>query len=400
MKTFRFKLHFATEEDIKKIFKDAVKLDEVTYQITSEKTNLSESGDMYIDHQFKVIFYKEHITTGDTTGGRWLAKVKIEGIDDYTYADVICNASAYLGKGVKFISIRKIKTYVQMWFKSYDHMVEKLGLNPIYKAAENETNDIVLAKGDIIELGEDIYIDSSFRVQRFYSTMPEYNYLARISVNTTNLTEMCRCLKLRGIKYNYLTTSILCHLKLSEDKINKIFSVSGCVEEVEPSIYNIIMKFRAILISHGIELWNSATAKYIDGFYYIDTPLHFESINAIDKLEDGIDITPFNEDEIKEYYDKKKQEFIQKQNNALNQVEEMHDNNQISINENDSPELKALKQIILDKNINIESYKERFGPDYPQNVRLLKDPNKNSITLDRMKEICNALDMQIEINFK
>ena len=67
------------------------------------------------------------------------------------------------------------------------------------------------------------------------------------------------------------------------------------------------------------------------------------------------------------------------------------------ITENDTPEMKAIKQAILDKHIDLDKYEPRFGPNYNNDKRLLK---KNSITFGKLRSICNALDIKASITIE
>jgi len=64
------------------------------------------------------------------------------------------------------------------------------------------------------------------------------------------------------------------------------------------------------------------------------------------------------------------------------------------IGENDTPEMKAMKQAILEKHIDLDKYEPRFGPNYNNDKRLLK---KKSITFGKLRNICDALDMKASI---
>ena len=64
------------------------------------------------------------------------------------------------------------------------------------------------------------------------------------------------------------------------------------------------------------------------------------------------------------------------------------------IGENDTPEMKAMKQAIIDKHIDLDKYEPRFGPNYNNDKRLLK---KGSITFGKLRDISNALDMKVSI---
>lgn len=67
------------------------------------------------------------------------------------------------------------------------------------------------------------------------------------------------------------------------------------------------------------------------------------------------------------------------------------------IGANDTPEMMALKQAIIDKHIDLDKYEPRFGPNYNNDKRLLK---KGSITFGKMRTIADALDMQITITIE
>lgn len=64
------------------------------------------------------------------------------------------------------------------------------------------------------------------------------------------------------------------------------------------------------------------------------------------------------------------------------------------VKDNDSPEMKALKEAICLKNIDIDAYADRFGDNYNNDKRLLKG---SSITSSKMKSICNNLDMKVTL---
>lgn len=64
------------------------------------------------------------------------------------------------------------------------------------------------------------------------------------------------------------------------------------------------------------------------------------------------------------------------------------------IGPNDTPEMQALKQAIIDKYIDIDKYEPRFGPNFNNDKRLLK---KSSITFGKLRSVCNALDIKVSI---
>lgn len=61
------------------------------------------------------------------------------------------------------------------------------------------------------------------------------------------------------------------------------------------------------------------------------------------------------------------------------------------INQDDSPEMKGLKEAINLKQIDIDKYAQRFGDNFNNDKRLLR---KDSITMSKMKSMMNILDMK------
>lgn len=68
------------------------------------------------------------------------------------------------------------------------------------------------------------------------------------------------------------------------------------------------------------------------------------------------------------------------------------------IGENDTPAMKALKQAIINKHIDLDKYDYRFGVEnYPNDKRLLK---RNSITLPKLMTYANALDIAVTMTLE
>lgn len=59
--------------------------------------------------------------------------------------------------------------------------------------------------------------------------------------------------------------------------------------------------------------------------------------------------------------------------------------------DDDSAEMKALKNAVLDKHIDLDKYEPRFGSNYNNDKRLF---NKNTISLSMLKRVCEALDIE------
>lgn len=65
------------------------------------------------------------------------------------------------------------------------------------------------------------------------------------------------------------------------------------------------------------------------------------------------------------------------------------------IKESNSPEMVGFKESIIAKNIDIYKYKSRI-PNFNNNIRLL---NSDNITLTKLKEMCNGLDINLKLTF-
>ena len=66
------------------------------------------------------------------------------------------------------------------------------------------------------------------------------------------------------------------------------------------------------------------------------------------------------------------------------------------LSEMDSAEMRGLKQSIIAKNIDMDKYAERFGPNYPNDKRKMKD---SSITSFLLKRACKNLDINVDLVF-
>lgn len=65
--------------------------------------------------------------------------------------------------------------------------------------------------------------------------------------------------------------------------------------------------------------------------------------------------------------------------------------------EEDAPEMRALKECIIAKEIDLDKYSERFGVNYPNDKRKLKDPD---ITSYLLKRFCSNLDIDVDMVFR
>ncbi len=65
--------------------------------------------------------------------------------------------------------------------------------------------------------------------------------------------------------------------------------------------------------------------------------------------------------------------------------------------ENDTTEMRGLKQCIIEKGIEIDKYAERFGVNFPNDKRKLKDSDITSYLLKRM---CTNFDIEVDMVFR
>jgi hypothetical protein len=69
----------------------------------------------------------------------------------------------------------------------------------------------------------------------------------------------------------------------------------------------------------------------------------------------------------------------------------------IQIEEDDRPEVVGLKTAINEKKIDLDKYSARFGENYPNDKRQLKN---SGITLKILERFCNNLDIEAVITFR
>ena len=67
------------------------------------------------------------------------------------------------------------------------------------------------------------------------------------------------------------------------------------------------------------------------------------------------------------------------------------------ISEDDQPEMVAIKSALNAKHVDFDSYAPRFGMNFPNNKRQLKN---NSATLKFIKTFCEALDLDAELTIR
>ena len=66
----------------------------------------------------------------------------------------------------------------------------------------------------------------------------------------------------------------------------------------------------------------------------------------------------------------------------------------IPVTSMDEPEMRALKTAINEKHIDIDKYANRFGNNFPNDKRQLRN---NQVTLNIIKRFCNNMDMEAQL---
>lgn len=114
-------------------------------------------------------------------------------------------------------------------------------------------------------------------------------------------------------------------------------------------------------------------------------------IKSDEDMYDAENIIDFSKSkDIKDMLEKQ-YELSKAERSILNTVDNVF---KVEINENDSPETRALKEAVNLKQIDISKYAHRFGSNYNNDIRLF---NSNSITMNKMKTMMECFDMKASI---
>ena len=135
---------------------------------------------------------------------------------------------------------------------------------------------------------------------------------------------------------------------------------------------------------------------------YVGQGVHF--VRFPETAEERTEYIP-SEDRIVDYSKIKNMQTLldkkEQQNKAVNQYVETDINGgnifKPKLMEEDSAEMRGLKHCILQKHIELEKYAERFGANFPNDKRKLRDTEITSYLLKRM---CNNLDLEVDIVFR
>lgn len=161
--------------------------------------------------------------------------------------------------------------------------------------------------------------------------------------------------------------------------------------------------------SENVELNNNnTTAITVDGTVY---PIRSQSDNRVGAKIDGPFIRYTDPQPDQQQYSasnivdlsnvKNMEELISKQEEMKNMERSIltsPDNLTIpNISSLDTPEMKAVKEVIIAKRTDLDKYAERFGPNFANDKRILKT---NSITMKMIKRLCENIDVKVSLVFE
>ena len=176
---------------------------------------------------------------------------------------------------------------------------------------------------------------------------------------------------------------------------NKIYDVVD-IEEYErnPNIYD--PNYTAIRMNDGFLYPIRTKIDTRPGFYEGDLMSFFI------KPTDTSDVEVYSDQNTINFNDAKSLREIIEAQQKLNGVERTIlttvDNIFVpDISEDDKPEMKALKEAVISKSIDIDKYEPRFGANYANDKRLFK---KGNITIGKLVDIANALDIKVTLTLE
>lgn len=128
---------------------------------------------------------------------------------------------------------------------------------------------------------------------------------------------------------------------------------------------------------------------YPDGsIYFVKFP---DESDSSDYRSDEREIIDFNNISSVEDFLSKNSQIRNMEANVLNDVEVVYEP---TYNQNDTPEMKAFKDAIASKQIDINKYAPRFGDNFLNDKRILKT---SSITLNKLVNMCKNFDIEAEL---
>lgn len=132
---------------------------------------------------------------------------------------------------------------------------------------------------------------------------------------------------------------------------------------------------------------------YVDGgLYFINKPKTEEERSQYN--EKNLDVLDFSDvTNINQFLDKTSI-VRDMENSILSDPDEIFTS---QINGHETPQMKLMKEAINLKRCDIDKYALRAGPNHLNNKRILKG---NDITIKKMVEICDYMDMEVELTIR
>ena len=131
---------------------------------------------------------------------------------------------------------------------------------------------------------------------------------------------------------------------------------------------------------------------YPDGcIYFIKYP---DEQEASQYRSDSVNMVDFSDvNNISQFLDKNKQ-IRDMETNVLTDADSIFTP---PLNQDDSPEMRAFKQAIASKHMDINRYAPRFGDNYLNDKRILKT---SSITMNKLIAMSKKLDIEVELTLR
>lgn len=131
---------------------------------------------------------------------------------------------------------------------------------------------------------------------------------------------------------------------------------------------------------------------YPDGcIYFTRFP---DQENASGYRADQLDIVDFGDIKTVEDFLSKNSQIREMETSVLTDIDTVF---VPQISQNDSPEMKAFKEAITSKKMDINKYAPRFGDNFLNDKRILKT---SSITMNKLVSMCKKLDIEAELTLR
>jgi hypothetical protein len=131
--------------------------------------------------------------------------------------------------------------------------------------------------------------------------------------------------------------------------------------------------------------------EYTDGVDFFSFPTTAEEVNTY--CPDESKIIRFTDIKSMQELITKTEKFRANSNQELESPDQI---TRPTLKEKDTPVMRAFKEAITSKNMDLDKYKDRFGENYPNDKRKM---NETDITLFMIERFAQRLDMNVDIIF-